>query len=114
MPTVAPIGNRLCRGLAIRDTADCQSALQRLYDLGRPLGYGTSVWSNVPFTDVYYQTRGRNSSFGFSLHGAFVPNGRIDLGKDLKNDRVNHRFYNRQNPVFAVGSRPSRGRAGRS
>jgi hypothetical protein len=49
---------------------------QRLYDLGRPSDYGTSVWNNVAFTDVYYQTRGTNSSFGVDLHGAFLPNGR--------------------------------------
>jgi hypothetical protein len=31
---------------------------QRLFDLGLPGGYGATVWDNVAFADVYYQTRG--------------------------------------------------------
>lgn len=31
---------------------------QRLFDLGKPPGYGIAVWNNVVFADVYYQTRG--------------------------------------------------------
>ena len=30
---------------------------QRLFDLGKPDGYGATVWDNVEFSDVYYQTR---------------------------------------------------------
>jgi hypothetical protein len=29
---------------------------QRLFDLGRPDGYGATTWNNVAFTDVWYQT----------------------------------------------------------
>ncbi len=29
---------------------------QRLFTLGKPAGYGATVWDNVAFTDVYYQT----------------------------------------------------------
>jgi len=32
---------------------------QRLFDLGKPFGYGATVWNNVIFADVYYQTRGQ-------------------------------------------------------
>jgi Ca2+-binding RTX toxin-like protein len=58
-------------------------ASQRLFDLGQPQGdgdlaehtdYGASVWSNVAFADVYYQTRNTN---GVPLDGdALVPGGR--------------------------------------
>jgi hypothetical protein len=30
---------------------------QRLFDLGKPPCYGASVWNNVAFADVYYQTK---------------------------------------------------------
>lgn len=33
---------------------------QRLFTLGQPSGYGATVWSNVRFADVYYETRGAN------------------------------------------------------
>ena len=38
---------------------------QRLFDIGKPAEYGVSVWDNVGFADVYYQTRNAN--------GALVP-----------------------------------------
>ncbi|MCA9092287.1 MAG: peptidoglycan-binding protein, partial [Planctomycetaceae bacterium] len=37
-------------------------------------GYGVSVWNNVEFTDVYYETRGSNDGSG--LPDALVPTGR--------------------------------------
>jgi hypothetical protein len=46
---------------------------QRLFDLGRPDGYGAAVWKNVAFADVYYQTRGLNS---LVLPDTLVPDGR--------------------------------------
>ncbi len=45
-------------------------AAQRLFELGLPPGYGASVWTNVAFADVYYQTRGQSSL------SVLVPNGR--------------------------------------
>jgi hypothetical protein len=44
---------------------------QELYKLGRPDGYGATVWDNVGFADVYYQTRGNAGAFE-----SFVPLGR--------------------------------------
>lgn len=46
---------------------------QRLFELGRPPGYGATVWNNVAFADVYYQTRGHN---GGAIPDFIVPNGR--------------------------------------
>ncbi|MCB0165744.1 MAG: hypothetical protein KDI79_16050, partial [Anaerolineae bacterium] len=43
---------------------------QRLFDLGQPSGYGASIWNNVTFADVYYQTRGQ-TGIPFA-----APNGR--------------------------------------
>jgi hypothetical protein len=50
---------------------------QRLYELGKPDGYGATVWQNVAFTDVYYQTE-------------FAPDGRPIPGayNVLVNDQV--------------------------
>ncbi|MBI5760604.1 MAG: hypothetical protein HZA46_18970 [Planctomycetales bacterium] len=50
---------------------------QRLYELGKPSGYGATVWQNVAFTDVYYQTE-------------FAPDGRPIPGayNVLVNDQV--------------------------
>jgi Ca2+-binding RTX toxin-like protein len=42
---------------------------QRLFDLGRPKGYGASVWNNVEFADVYYQTEAPPQ--GRPIPGAF-------------------------------------------
>ena len=53
---------------------------QRLWTIGRPdsaeatTGYGVTVWDNVSFTDVYYETRGSNDGSG--LPDAIVPQGR--------------------------------------
>lgn len=35
---------------------------QQIFTLGRPSGYGATVWSNVEFADAYYQTRGQQGS----------------------------------------------------
>jgi len=35
---------------------------QRIFDMGRPNGYGATVWDNVDFADVYYQVRGNQAS----------------------------------------------------
>lgn len=43
---------------------------QHLYELGQPAGYGASIWNNVTFADVYYQTRGQ-TGIPFA-----APNGR--------------------------------------
>ena len=45
---------------------------QRLFELG-PNGYGAVTWSNVTFTDVYYQTR---SGFAGVPLTATIPGGR--------------------------------------
>ncbi|MBI1841839.1 MAG: hypothetical protein HYR88_13455, partial [Verrucomicrobia bacterium] len=50
---------------------------QQLFTLGAPEGYGASVWSNVSFTDVYYETRGANGSL---VPDAVVPRGRPIVG----------------------------------
>jgi|GEM_PF-4055982 len=34
---------------------------QQIFDLGRPNGYGATVWENVEFADVYYQVRGNQA-----------------------------------------------------
>ena len=47
---------------------------QRLFELG-PNGYGAVTWSNVTFTDVYYQTR---SGFAGVPLAATIPAGRPD------------------------------------
>ena len=44
--------------------------------LGRPQGYGASVWNNVAFADVYYESRGRNDGAGVPGDFLFVPRGR--------------------------------------
>ncbi|MBI2481616.1 MAG: hypothetical protein HYV60_24115, partial [Planctomycetia bacterium] len=49
---------------------------QRLYELGRPDGYGATVWDNVAFADVYYQTRGSNE-------GAFLPDFIVPEGRPI-------------------------------
>ncbi|MCA9166989.1 MAG: hypothetical protein KDB23_04955, partial [Planctomycetales bacterium] len=46
---------------------------QRLSGLGAPNGYGATVWNNVAFADVYYQTRGKN---GGLIADQLVPQGR--------------------------------------
>jgi hypothetical protein len=50
---------------------------QRLFELGKPDGYGATVWQNVAFTDAYYQTK-------------FAPDGRPIPGayNVLVNDQV--------------------------
>jgi hypothetical protein len=50
---------------------------QRQFEVGRPPGYGATIWNNVAFADVYYQTRGHN---GGSLPDSIVPNGRPIAG----------------------------------
>jgi hypothetical protein len=37
---------------------------QRIFDLGKPTGYGATVWNNVGFADTYYQTRGLTDGIG--------------------------------------------------
>ena len=44
---------------------------QELDTLGRPAGYGASVWSNVAFSDTYYQTSSRSL-----LPADTIPDGR--------------------------------------
>ncbi|HEX6131474.1 MAG TPA: hypothetical protein VF044_07060, partial [Actinomycetota bacterium] len=44
----------------------------KLWQLGAPEDYGVTVWENVAFADVYYQTRGTKDGVG----NALVPNGR--------------------------------------
>jgi pimeloyl-ACP methyl ester carboxylesterase len=48
---------------------------QRLFTLGLPQGYGATVWDNVAFADVYYQTRG--------LNGALIPDVGVPLGRPI-------------------------------
>ncbi len=36
--------------------------LQRMFELGAPNGYGATIWDNVEFADVYYQTRGNQGT----------------------------------------------------
>lgn len=45
---------------------------QRQWTVGKPGGYGATVWNNVAFTDCYYQTRG----IGGTTWVVDVPNGR--------------------------------------
>ena len=47
---------------------------QQIFSLGRPPGYGATVWNNVEFADVYYQTRGQQGA-GVQLFTA-DPEGR--------------------------------------
>lgn len=49
---------------------------QRLFELGRPDGYGAAVWNNVSFADVYYQTE-------FAPDGRPIPGARNQLVNDL-------------------------------
>ena len=51
---------------------------QHLFDLGRPDGYGATVWDNVAFTDVYYQTEFAPS--GRPIPGAYnvLVNNQVD------------------------------------
>lgn len=46
---------------------------QRQWTVGKPNGYGASVWNNVIFADCYYQTRGASGSSDFFAN---LPNGR--------------------------------------
>src|SRR5205085_12368385 len=48
---------------------------QQLSQLGQPAGYGATVWQNVNFTDVYYQTRGQGAPL--------VPNSLVPLGRPI-------------------------------
>jgi hypothetical protein len=48
-------------------------AAQRMFDLGEPFRYGASVWNNVAFADVYYETRGLS---GEPVLDIAVPRGR--------------------------------------
>jgi hypothetical protein len=50
---------------------------QRQFEVGHPPGYGATIWNNVAFADVYYQTRGHN---GGSVPDSIVPNGRPIAG----------------------------------
>jgi hypothetical protein len=50
---------------------------QRLFEIGRPSGYGATIWNNVAFADVYYQTRGHNGGF---VSDSLTPNGRPIAG----------------------------------
>ena len=50
--------------------------------LGLPLGYGASVWNNVGYADVYYQTRGNDGS---TTHDPLVPLGRPIPGAFSRN-----------------------------
>ncbi len=66
---------------------------QRLYDLGKPVGYGASVWRNVDFAEVYYQTRGKAGKF---TPPPLPPNGRPIPGaynKLLLNELPNLNAY---------------------
>jgi hypothetical protein len=47
---------------------------QRIFELGRPTGYGATVWNNVEFADVYFQTRGNQAGIG--TVGTLDPEGR--------------------------------------
>ncbi len=52
------------------------------FTLGRPAGYGASVWKNTAFADVYYQTRGENGSVvsdNLSPRGRPIPGAFNDL-----------------------------------
>ena len=51
---------------------------QRLFDLGKPLGYGAAVWDNVAFADVYYQTEALPSGRPISGAYNFCINGHVD------------------------------------
>ncbi len=44
---------------------------QRLFTLGKPLGYGAVAWENVAFTDVYYQTLQTPDPEGRPIPGAY-------------------------------------------
>ncbi|WP_406695604.1 hypothetical protein V5E97_31805 [Singulisphaera sp. Ch08] len=64
--------------------------LQGQATLGAPVAYGASVWNNVAFADVYYQTRGENGS---SVPDLVVPLGRpipgaynVHLAAELPDD----------------------------
>ncbi|QDU86881.1 hypothetical protein Pla175_02350 [Pirellulimonas nuda] len=46
----------------------------RLFDLGKPAGYGVTMWDNVAESDVYYQTRGNQG--GLSSLVTADPEGR--------------------------------------
>ena len=48
---------------------------QMLSTLGQPFGYGATVWDNVDFADVYYETRG--------LNGEFIPNFAVPEGRPI-------------------------------
>lgn len=45
---------------------------QRQWTVGKPDGYGASIWNNVAFADCYYQIRG----IGGAARAVDVPNGR--------------------------------------
>ncbi|MCA9140177.1 MAG: hypothetical protein KDB00_25570, partial [Planctomycetales bacterium] len=47
--------------------------LVQQFDLGMPAGYGASIWENVQYADVYYETRLGN---GASVPSFVVPAGR--------------------------------------
>lgn len=79
----------------------------RQWTLGVPAGYGASVWSNVDFVDVYYQTRGNGSTLGMAaiplgrpIPGSYnywmtaeLPNGNpYDIG-DSDHSYIWHTFY---------------------
>ena len=46
---------------------------QALGVLGQPPGYGVTVWRNVAFADVYYQTRGEAGGVGLPPNGRPIP-----------------------------------------
>jgi hypothetical protein len=60
--------------------------------LGKPAGYGATVWNNVAFADTYYETRGTNA---LGRDNGIVPRGRpipgsynrfLDDGSELPDD----------------------------
>ncbi len=51
------------------DGAQAQSVL------GKPTGYGATVWDNVAFADAYFQTRGEN--------GGLAPDAIVPLGRPI-------------------------------
>ena len=65
---------------------------QMLSTLGQPFGYGATVWNNVAFTDVYYETRGLNGELipnfvtpeGRPIPGAY--NQYLNAGSELPKD----------------------------
>ncbi len=74
---------------------------QKLFDLGKPTGYGATIWKNVIFADVYYQTRGESGNADFLVpNGRPIPGAFNELLLSELPDPSDYPFFDPDNPPY--------------